>query len=257
LDGLTAQYCALGWITQAGLCSTLRGHLAAQPARLAAFRSDVTAGHSAGGPVTDNAYWLLKVNADYLLSLTGTPVPATQLLFLHGSGGTANPPTLFLDGASPAGTTTKYKDSPAIQFAGGNPWKAIGSWIATPSLVNGDLTAAGGAEVWIGLRNSDDIGTNFDLRAELYKNGALVASGQTLCVQGVTRNPTSAKKVVVSFAPFSATSYNGTTDVLSLKQLTRVGTNAAGGHCGGHTSAVGLRSYFDATTRAAAFSVTF
>jgi hypothetical protein len=29
----------------------------------------LAAGHTSGGPVTDNAYWLLKVNADYFLSL--------------------------------------------------------------------------------------------------------------------------------------------------------------------------------------------
>ena len=68
LDGLTAQSCALGWITQTSLCTTLRGHLTAQPARLTQFQSDLAAGHTAGGPVTDNAYWLLKVNADYILS---------------------------------------------------------------------------------------------------------------------------------------------------------------------------------------------
>lgn len=257
LDGLTAQACTLSWITDAALCATLRGHLAAQPARLTAFRSDLVAGHTTGGPVTDNGYWLLKVNADYLLSLAFPPAPAPQPLFLHGSGGTANPPTLFPNAAPPTGTTVKYQDSPAIQFAGGNSWKAIGTWIVTPNPVNGTLTAAGGIDVWIGLQNSDDVGTNFDLRVELYKNGALISSGQSLCIQGVTRNPSSAKRVVVPFAPFPATSFNGTTDVLSLKELTRVGTNSGGGACGGHSNAVGLRSYFDATTRAATFTVTF
>lgn len=72
LDSLTGEVCTLGWITQASLCTTLRGHLTAQPARLTAFRSDVAASHTPGGPVTDNAYWLLKVNADYILSLTPT-----------------------------------------------------------------------------------------------------------------------------------------------------------------------------------------
>ena len=75
LEGLTAQACALGWITQASLCNTLRGHLTAQPSRLAAFQNDLAAGHTPGGPVTDNAYWLLKVNADYILSLPRLPLP--------------------------------------------------------------------------------------------------------------------------------------------------------------------------------------
>jgi hypothetical protein len=47
----------------------------------------------------------------------------------------------------------------------------------------------GPAKLWIGLKNSDDQGTNFDLRAEVYRNGSLVAAGQTLCITGMTRNP--------------------------------------------------------------------
>lgn len=70
LDSLTAQACALGWVTQTSLCTTLRSHLAAQPARLTAFRNDLAAGHTTGGPVNDSAYWLLKVNAEYLQSLS-------------------------------------------------------------------------------------------------------------------------------------------------------------------------------------------
>ena len=40
------------------------------------------------------------------------------------------------------------------------------------------LTALGPAEVWIGLKNSDDLGANSDLKAEVYKGGALIGSGQ-------------------------------------------------------------------------------
>jgi len=73
LDGLTGQACVLGWITQASLCTSLRGHLTAQPARLSQFQAGLSAGHTVGGPVTDNAYWLLKVNADYIVSLLRLP----------------------------------------------------------------------------------------------------------------------------------------------------------------------------------------
>jgi hypothetical protein len=37
------------------------------------------------------------------------------------------------------------------------------------------------AKVWVGLKNSDDVGIRFDLRAEVYANGTLVASGQEQC----------------------------------------------------------------------------
>lgn len=61
----------------------------------------------------------------------------------------------------------------------------------------------------------------------------------------------------VAFAPFTAQDFNGLTDVLSLKVLTRIGTNGSGGFCGGHSNAVGLRLYFDATDRPTKFDAAF
>jgi hypothetical protein len=46
------------------------------------------------------------------------------------------------------------------------------------------LTALGFAKVWIGLKNSDDVGTKFDLLAEVLKNGSVVGSGQLNDVPG-------------------------------------------------------------------------
>ena len=178
-------------------------------------------------------------------------------MFLVGSGGTANPPTLSLSAEAPTGTTAKYQDSPGINYSGGNPWAAVGTWTAAPALVSGTLTALGETRVWLGLKNSDDQGTYFDVRAEVSKNGTLLASGETRCAQGITRNPANAKEVSVAFGPVSAAAFNGTTDVLSLKVLTRIGTTATGARCGGHSNAVGLRLYFDAVRRAAQVSVTF
>ncbi|HEY6380262.1 MAG TPA: hypothetical protein VIY07_00470, partial [Pseudolabrys sp.] len=126
-----------------------------------------------------------------------------------------------------------------------------------PAQAVGILTALSDLRVWLGLKNSDDQGTRFDLRAEVYKNGTLVAAGETRCIQGVTRNPNRAKEVTVSFAPFSPVSFNGTSDTLSLKILTRIGTGGAGGCCGGHRNATGLRLYFDASNRPSGFGATF
>lgn len=203
------------------------------------------------GVWNDGEHRLLAGNARYVASR----LPAT--LFLHGSGATANPPTLSLSTAAPTATTTKYKDSPSITFSGGNAWAQVGTWTAAPGLTSGLLTALGGAQVWLGLKNSDDIGTNFDLRVEASKNGALVAAGEALCISGITRNPDYAKAVTVTFAPFSATSFNGTSDALSFRVLTRIGTTGAGAFCGGHSNAVGLRLYFDAVSRAAQVAATF
>jgi hypothetical protein len=118
------------------------------------------------------------------------------------------------------------------------------------------LASLGPATLWIGLKNSDDQGTQFDLRAEVSKNGTLVAAGQTLCITGVTRNPDQAKQATVSFSSFTPVSV-ATRDTLSLKVLTRIGTNANGTKCSGpggsHNNAVGLRLYYDAVSRSSRF----
>jgi hypothetical protein len=94
--------------------------------------------------------------------------------------------------------------------------------------------------VWLGLKNSDDQGTRFDLRAEIYRNGVLLTSGETYCIQNLTRNANQAKEVTTTFAAFNPATMNGASDTLSLKVLTtRIGTNGSGAFCGGHSNAVG------------------
>ena len=101
------------------------------------------------------------------------------------------------------------------------------------------------------------IGTKFDLRAELFKNGVLVASGAARCLTGITSNPTLAKEVTVLFDPFPSVEFNGPTDTLSLKLLTRIGTNPDDTKCIGpgnsHNNAAGLRMYFDGVSNSSLF----
>jgi hypothetical protein len=104
--------------------------------------------------------------------------------------------------------------------------------------------------VWVGLKNSDDQGTYFDVRAELWKNAAAITSGETKNIQGVTRNPDLAKEVVVTLGLASPVMFAGG-DVLSLKLFAKVADS------GGHANAVGLRAYYDATSRASRFGATF
>ncbi len=144
-----------------------------------------------------------------------------------------------LSATSPSATTAKYKDSPAVNRT---TWQAIGIWSAAPVTSALRLEAVGKLHVWLGLKNSDDQGTYFDLRAELRKNGAVIASGETKTVQGVTRNPSLAKEVMVAFGTLSTGEFNPG-DVLSLKLLTKVADS------GGHSNAVGLRLYYDAVDR--------
>jgi YVTN family beta-propeller protein len=123
----------------------------------------------------------------------------------------------------------------------------------TPASSGGrNLTELGPARMWIGLKNSDDQGTRFDVRAEVYKNGELVASGLTRCINGVTRNPNSALEALIAFNPFPSVTYNSG-DVMSLKILTRIGTNPNDTKCPGHSNATGLRLYYDAIQRQSRF----
>jgi hypothetical protein len=115
-----------------------------------------------------------------------------------------------------------------------------------------ELTTLSPAIVWIGLKNSDDQGTSFDLRAEVYLHATLVAAGLTRCIMGVTRNPHKAKEVMVPFGSI-ADGILDSGDIMSLKVLTRIGTKPDGTRCAGHSNAVGLRLYYDAATRASRF----
>ncbi len=80
LSDLLGRACELGWITRGGGCEGLRTELA--PVReaeqrgqhegegdsLRAFLAELEAQHGPGKPVNDNAYWLLRVNGEYLLA---------------------------------------------------------------------------------------------------------------------------------------------------------------------------------------------
>jgi hypothetical protein len=173
--------------------------------------------------------------------LAFVPVSAAGDFFLHSSTND------FLDNISPPATTAKFKDSPAVNRT---TYQEIGTWAAAPGSTAIRLNSLSDLHVWIGLRNSDDQGTFFDLRAELRRNGAVIASGETKNIQGVTRNPNNAKEVTVSFGPVSVDQVNPG-DVLSIRVLTKVADS------GGHNNAVGLRLYYDAVSRPSKFGAAF
>ena len=121
------------------------------------------------------------------------------------------------------------------------------------------VTALAPVHGWIGLKNSDDQGTQFDVMAELLKNGTPVASGLKRCVTGVTRNPSLATEAVVPWDAFENVP-TSPGDTLSLRLSTRIGTNPNNTKCAGpggsRSSAVGLRLYYDSATRPSAFGAT-
>ena len=188
------------------------------------------------------------------------PPTATVDVYLRGTGPNASPSTLILSGSAPTATDPRYWDSPAVQFAGGNVWKEVGRWAAAPESSPRTLSSLNGLHAWVGLKDSDDEGTQFDVRAEVHKNGVQVAAGTARCVTGITRNPNRTKEGTVAFDPAPLVTL-AADDVLSLRVLTRIGTNPDGSRCpgpgGSHGSAVGLRLYFDAASRPSRFDATF
>jgi hypothetical protein len=78
---------SLGWITTASVCynltaklqqasqAVIQGDNSGARTQLQAFLTELQAQHDgAGSPVNDSAFWLLKVNAEYVLSLLPGPV---------------------------------------------------------------------------------------------------------------------------------------------------------------------------------------
>jgi hypothetical protein len=115
------------------------------------------------------------------------------------------------------------------------------------------LSALRDTQLWLGLKSSDDQGTLFDVKVELLKNGSPVASGLRRCVAGLTRNPTLAEDILVAWDAFNPVPV-AATDELALKVSTRIGTNPNDTQCapaGGssHTSARGVRLYYDAASQ--------
>src|SRR5581483_8751311 len=82
------------------------------------------------------------------------------------------------------------------------------------------LTSLAPAHVWIGLKNSDDVGTKFDLLAEVYVNGSLVTSGQLNSVAGGSSGFNNAHLQTIPFAAFAPVNFPaGST--LSIKLYVR------------------------------------
>jgi uncharacterized repeat protein (TIGR01451 family) len=172
-------------------------------------------------------------------------------LFLHGNG---NPVVLSLDFTAPTAATAKYRDSAVLGSGLQNPWVEIGAWPASPALISGTFIGLEELHGWLGLKNSDDQGTQFDVRAEVWKNGVeLVGAGEAACLKGLVRDPAHARDTAVPLDLFTPVDFDGVTDILSLKVLARIGTHCTGPN---HGSATGLRFYFDGVARPSRFSLT-
>ena len=125
--------------------------------------------------------------------------------------------------------------------------------------VSASVSALGEVHAWVGLKNSDDQGTQFDVKVDLVVNGTSIASGLRRCVTGVTRSPSLAQDVTVPWNTFSGAPLSSG-DVVRLQVSARIGTNPDDTKCAGpggsHNNAVGLRLYYDAASRPSGFDAT-
>jgi hypothetical protein len=92
------------------------------------------------------------------------------------------------------------------------------------------LTSLGPAQVWLGLKNSDDAGTKFDLLAEVFKNGSLIGAGQLNDVSGGSNGFNNAILSTISLTQAGGTGFR-TGDQLSIRFSVRIA--ATSGHSSG------------------------
>jgi hypothetical protein len=124
---------------------------------------------------------------------------------------------------------------------------ASGQCSATVTVIPPQLTALSPAAVWLGLKNSDDVGTKFDLLAELFKNGVAAGSGQLDSVPGGSSGFNNAVLRTINMA-LSAPVDICQGDTLSLRVSVRI---ASSGHRSGTA-----RLWFNDTAANTQFGVT-
>jgi hypothetical protein len=92
------------------------------------------------------------------------------------------------------------------------------------------VTGLGAAKVWIGLKSSDDVGTRFDLLAEVFRNGSPIGSGQVDNVPGGSSGFNNAILRTIDLALTGPVEFFPG-DTLSFRLSVRV--TAVGGHNNG------------------------
>lgn len=122
------------------------------------------------------------------------------------------------------------------------------SYPVPPLLTGSPLSAVGPAQVWIGLKNSDDVGTKFDLLAVALKNGTVVGSGQLNDVPGGSSGFNNARLQAISLALVGSSSF-ASGDTLSIRLSVRIAASS------GHRSGT-ARLWFNDTAANSRFSAT-
>jgi hypothetical protein len=113
LHGLTDSSCALGWITDSGLCSALDAHLTASPSEYLAFSDELDSARTHGSAVSDAAYFLLHGNLTYINTVVDTSkLTLPDYCDAHNGNATAVTVQLTFIGYGSSGDTTFYATLP-------------------------------------------------------------------------------------------------------------------------------------------------
>ena len=117
---------------------------------------------------------LSAIAASVVTMLAAGPAAATvgscaAPVFLH----LATPGTVLSEATPGAGTGT-FVELPALRRSGGNPYQQFGEWDGSFES-HADCSDVYDLQLWLGLHNSDDQGTNFDVKVELIVNDVSTA----------------------------------------------------------------------------------
>ena len=93
------------------------------------------------------------------------------------------------------------------------------------------LTSLSPAKVWVGVKNSDDIGIKFDLKAEVYKDNTLISSGEIDSVSGGSSGFAHAQLGTIPFNTFSPIDLSSGSQ-LSIKIYARNACSGSGKNSG-------------------------
>ena len=99
------------------------------------------------------------------------------------------------------------------------------------NVVGSEVTAVGPASVWVGLKNSDDVGAKFDLLAEVFRNGLPIGSGQLDGVSSGSSGFNNAVLRTISLALSSPVGI-GPGDTLGLRLSVRIAVGVPGHRSG-------------------------
>lgn len=169
--------------------------------------------------------WTRVIGGSSFDGAGGVAVDASGAVYVAGSLGFGDDVNAYVAKLTPpsAGTPTPTATATAT---------ALPTTTPTPTPGGSLLTNLGPAQVWIGLKNSDDVGIKFDLSAEAYRNGAeLVGSGELTSVAGGSSGFNTAHLRSIPLTFMNGISFLPN-DTLSLKVLVRNACSGSGKNSG-------------------------